>query len=179
MKVDLQTQIDAIKSMLKEMGLGKYAPNVKDKRTMERAADMILRRAKTVDGQKGTDFYKKIKPRFAKIGIKTTASMTKAEVQQVMGYLVEAGRMDLAKKLGRSTVVGKKFRRKFGSKPINNYDDFVEAWRDEIDRGTYWEDAFSVVEKRYGKRIPGSDFNKLNKLFKKKFGTTPDSWMEA
>ncbi|MFW6219672.1 MAG: hypothetical protein ACOCZ5_00065 [bacterium] len=56
-------------------------------------------------------------------------------------------------------------------------DSFVEELRKEIDKGTYWEDAYGVVEKKLNiDPIKVFGFDVVENRFKDKFGKEPAEW---
>lgn len=61
------------------------------------------------------------------------------------------------------------------AKVIASDDTFIDALKKELDRGTYWEDAFMALEKKLGMQ----DIDKVTKAFKKKYGKRPDSYVTA
>lgn len=50
--------------------------------------------------------------------------------------------------------------------------------KQEIDKGTYWEDAYGKMEKKFGIKFDSVTEAKINREFKKITGKTPDSYQE-
>ncbi len=55
---------------------------------------------------------------------------------------------------------------------------FAMDLRKEIDKGTYWEDAFGVVEKKWKMELTSAQQNMVSKEFKKRTGFRPDNYQE-